>query len=77
LRAILSLGFGKARLIMNHKFKIGQGVVLAPSRYGSDRQTRFEVVRLLPSEHGINQYRLKSVLDGHERVAMENEVTGD
>jgi len=59
---------------MVYKFKIGQNVVLAPSHYGSDRQKTFQVVRLMPSERGVNQYRLKSVADGHERMAMENEL---
>jgi hypothetical protein len=60
---------------MTHKFKAGQKVTLAPSGYGSNRQTNFQVVRPLPSERGINQYRIKSVVDGHERVALESELS--
>jgi FAD synthase len=60
---------------MSHRFRAGQKVVLAPSRFGSDRQGTFEVVRILPEEHGINQYRLKSMLDGRERVATEDELS--
>ena len=60
---------------MPHKFKTGQKVMLAPSRYGTMRLLQFQVVRLLPAEHGINQYRLKAIGDGHERVAMENELS--
>lgn len=35
---------------------------------------QFRIVRLLPVEHGIRQYRIKSVKDGHERVVMESEL---
>jgi hypothetical protein len=60
---------------MLHKFKPGQKVMLAPSRYGTIRLLQFQVVRLLPAENGINQYRLKAIGDGHERGAMENELS--
>ena len=58
----------------DHKFKIGQRVTLGAEPFDPGRQTRFEVVRLLPTEHWINRYRIKSLWDGHERVAMENEL---
>jgi hypothetical protein len=29
---------------------------------------------LLPIEHGIRRYRIKSLKDGHERVAIESEL---
>lgn len=57
-----------------HRYRAGQTVTLVPNRYGAARQGRYEVTRLLPQEHGINQYRLKSVSDGHERVAREDEL---
>jgi hypothetical protein len=57
-----------------HRFHPGETVTLAPNRYGQNRNGRFKVVRLLPEEHGINHYRLKSVTDGHERVASEDEL---
>jgi hypothetical protein len=31
-------------------------------------------VRLMPSEHGLRQYRIRSLLDGHERMAVETEL---
>ncbi len=58
-----------------HRFHAGQTVTLLPNRYGSNRNGSFEVTRLLPAEHGINHYRLKSVADGHERVAAEDELS--
>lgn len=60
-----------------HKFKIGQLLTLVPNRYGSNRLGRFKVVALLPQEHGVNYYRLKSTLDGHVRIATENELMSD
>jgi hypothetical protein len=60
-----------------HKFQIGQLLTLVPNRYGSHRLGRFKVVALLPQEHGVNYYRLKSVLDGHGRIATENELISE
>ena len=59
----------------DHKFKIGQKVTLGTDKFDPDRRTRFEVVRLLPAEHWVNHYRLKSEWDGHERVAKETELS--
>jgi hypothetical protein len=60
---------------MLHKFKLGQTVTFLPSVNGVDRNAKFEIVRVMPSERGMNQYRLKALLDGHERVALENELS--
>lgn len=57
-----------------HKYLAGETVTLVPTRYGANRDGRFEVMRLLPQEQGVNHYRLKSVTDGHERVAREDEL---
>lgn len=57
-----------------HKYRMGQIVTLVPNRYGANRLCRFNVAGLLPQEHGINHYRLKSVTDGHERIATEDEL---
>ncbi len=59
---------------MTHKFKAGQNVMLVPGGYDSKRQTHFQIVRPLPAERGILQYRIKSILDGHERVVVESEL---
>jgi hypothetical protein len=63
------------RLMNAHRFHAGQTVTLLPNRYGPNRNGSFEVTRLLPAEHGVNHYRLKSVADGHERVAAEDELS--
>jgi hypothetical protein len=61
---------------MTHKFRARQTVTYAPAGPGgADRNVKFEIVRVLPAERGINQYRLKSILDGHERVALESELS--
>ncbi len=64
-----------ADAVWRHKFRVGQTVTLLPNRYGANRLGRFTVTSLLPQEHGINQYRLRSAADGHERVATEEELT--
>ena len=57
-----------------HKFEIGQVVNFTP---GADAETSiglYEVVRHLPPEGPENQYRIKSVLDSHERVVRESQI---
>ncbi|HZS82247.1 MAG TPA: hypothetical protein VFA50_05220 [Stellaceae bacterium] len=58
----------------DHKFKAGQTVRILPSRYITGAQGSFKIIRLLPAERGMNQYRIKSSVDGHERVVMEHEL---
>lgn len=43
-------------------------------RVHATRKGRFEIVRLLPVEHGNCQYRIRSAMDGHERVVQESEL---
>jgi hypothetical protein len=57
-----------------HKFKVKQSVELIAQDRGMRPAGRFEIVRTLPTEHGILQYRIKSLLDGHERVVTEGEI---
>ena len=57
-----------------HKFKLGQAVELVNDEVRLNRLGRFEVVRVMPTEHGQRQYRIRSLVDGHERVAMEAEL---
>jgi hypothetical protein len=57
-----------------HKFKAGQAVTVAPRRYDPRFGGSFRIVRVLPDERGNNQYRIRSVVDGHERVVMEGEI---
>jgi hypothetical protein len=57
-----------------HKFRAGQQVTVAPNRHYGQRGGTFKVVRLLPEERGMCQYRVKSVTDGHERVVLEGDL---
>jgi hypothetical protein len=58
-----------------YKFMIGQTVMIATRRYENRPTGSFSVVRALPSEHGIKQYRIKSNTDGHERVVSEAKLS--
>jgi hypothetical protein len=58
-----------------HKFAVGQVVRFTPDRGEHDRsQRQFKIVRLLPEMARICQYRVKSQLDGHERVVREDQL---
>jgi hypothetical protein len=57
-----------------HKFKFGQPVEFIASDLRSKPLGIFKVVRVMPSERGIQQYRVKSDTDGHERVAMGSDL---
>ncbi|HKT19381.1 MAG TPA: hypothetical protein VJR47_15135 [Stellaceae bacterium] len=57
-----------------HKFKIGQSVEFAGGGVQPKPLGVFKIVRVMPSERGIHQYRIKSVTDGHERMAVESEL---
>jgi hypothetical protein len=56
-----------------HKFRIGQRVTLTSKRY--DRGGTFTVVRQMPKDSGCFQYRIKSIVDGHERMVLEAELS--
>jgi hypothetical protein len=58
-----------------HKFSIGQALQFSPS-LGEDskRKGRYKVVRQLPETGNMLQYRIKSEMDGHERVVREDQV---
>jgi hypothetical protein len=57
-----------------HKFKIGQVVDARAFDRGVIPPGRYEVTRHLPPEGSDNQYRVKSVRDGHERIVRESEM---
>ena len=57
-----------------HKFKIKQAVEFVAIYHTQKPLGRFEIVRPLPTEHGVLQYRIKSLTDGHERVVRESEL---
>jgi len=57
-----------------NKFKPGQTVRVALGSHLAEARGSFKIVRVLPTERGIIQYRIKSDTDGHERVVTEGEV---
>jgi hypothetical protein len=57
-----------------HKFNPGERVKLIPSPYIRNTQGDFEILRVLPIEYGMHQYRIKSVTDSIVRVVMEAEI---
>jgi hypothetical protein len=61
-----------------HRFAVGQSVRFSPDRpdrhqLGAARG-QFKIVRLLPEEAQVLQYRVKSQVDGHERVVREDQL---
>jgi hypothetical protein len=58
-----------------HKFKDGQTVTIVARRYEVTPSGSFSIVRALPTEQGIKQYRIRSNADGHERVVSEAELS--
>lgn len=59
----------------DHKFRIGEAVdYFAGKRFDRLAGGRYTVVRLLPVEGDTPQYRIKSTLDGRERMVRENEI---
>ena len=56
-----------------HKFAVGQALHFSPG-LGGDGKGRYKVVRQLPETGGIFQYRIKSEMDGHERVVREDQT---
>ena len=57
-----------------HKFKLGQSVDFIAKDSLPKPLGQFEIVRVMPTEHGLRQYRIKSLTDGHERMVVEAEL---
>ncbi len=56
------------------KYRNGQTVTMIENRARATPRGRFEIVRLMPDERGTYQYRIRSTVDGHERVVLESEL---
>jgi hypothetical protein len=71
---------GNARLaggaddLDRHKFRVGDVVEARASLFKATPPGPYDVVRLLPPVGTSNQYRLKSRLNGHERVVCEDDI---
>ena len=58
-----------------HSFKVGQTVVAPSGRpHAFIPHGPFVIVRLLPLVADQPQYRVRSTLDGHERVVTEQQI---
>jgi hypothetical protein len=58
-----------------HKYRVGQIVEAAAKVLSVTPPGRYEIVRLMPpTVGGDNQYRIKSLHDGHERVVKESDL---
>ena len=58
-----------------HKYAIGQMVRFSPDRnQGATVRGSFKITRLLPEAASVLQYRVKSQVDGHERVVREDQL---
>lgn len=58
-----------------HRFKVGQNVNVSSRVNQTTPMGKYQVVRLLPPDSADNQYRLKSAMDGRERVVWESELS--
>ena len=57
-----------------HKFAIGQKLDFLPNpSTRSIPRGAYTVIRQLPNDSPDREYRVKSVLDGHERVMQESQ----
>ena len=58
-----------------HKYVLGQSVRFVPDRHQANTvRGHFKVTRLLPEAASVLQYRVKSQVDGHERVVREDQL---
>ncbi|MGO9983295.1 MAG: hypothetical protein ACLPIX_03665 [Rhodomicrobium sp.] len=61
---------------LSHKFAIGQKVHLAPSVSRSALAGTYEVLCVMPAGdyQSEQRYRIKNVMERHERVATESDL---
>jgi len=62
---------------MSHKFRVGQLVEFRPKKGSPMPPARgaYEILKQLPERDGELQYRIKSAVEEHERVAAESELS--
>lgn len=63
---------------MSHKFTVGQIVDLAHRTLQPSAPGQYEVRQLMPSpdrDPSDPHYRIKSIAEKHERVALESDLT--
>lgn len=58
-----------------HRFKEGQVIDAPDSSMRFVPPGRYRIIRLMPpTVAGNNQYRIKSLKDGHERIVKESDL---
>jgi len=62
--------------MVEHKFEIGKIVRVRPQHDSAIPPGSYEVIRRLPSGDAAPdpQYRVKSTLDGHERIVRQSDL---
>ena len=60
----------------SHKFHVGQLVEFGPKKRSpiSSARGAYEILKQLPEQDGELQYRIKSAVKEHERIALESEL---
>jgi len=59
---------------MTHRFAIGESVEFRPGRSMSAVRGAFLVVKQLPGHDSDPEYRIRSPLEPHERIARESDL---
>jgi hypothetical protein len=60
--------------MIEHKYSVGQVVAARTSLFGLTPPGPYEIMRLLPPTGTSNQYRLKSLKTGNERIVREEDI---
>jgi hypothetical protein len=61
---------------MTPQFHIGQTVYLRPSAFARNAAAGiYEIRAVLPEEEGRHRYRIRSLIEPHERVVPEDELS--
>jgi hypothetical protein len=62
----------------SHRYRVGQTVRFVKTNtsnaFGGTPPGNFRILRLLPEYKGSKQYRVESISDNHQRVAIESEI---
>jgi hypothetical protein len=71
----ISVIWRELNAMSDYAFRAGQLVdYLWPIRYKQAADGLYQITACLPTEHGEHRYRIKSPLEGYERVAKESEL---
>jgi hypothetical protein len=60
---------------MTLQFHVGQTVYLRPSRGRDAAVGAYEIRAVMPDEGGQARYRIKSLIEPHERVVLEEDLS--